>query len=275
MWELELRAGDRVLLCSDGLSNEVGTDEMAAILRTVADPQEAAQRLVDVANEHGGADNITVVIVDVQVGARRRRAGREGDPAGSRHRRNRCRRWRRPPPCRRCHRRRARRTPGGQSGTGPRVARLDREHARCVLASRRTTPWHRVPSSSSATNRRRWRRPGHAATSSSWAPTSVPVARSTTRVPPPPSPRADVPEEGEPGRPPAPPGDPAPHHAACDRVRPSGGGGAGRGLLRAALVRLRQLDRDGAGQPDRGEAGPAGRRALVPSEGGGPDRPTP
>ena len=68
MWELELRAGDRVLLCSDGLSNEVEADEMAAVLRTVADPQDAAQRLVDVANEHGGADNITVVIVDVQVG---------------------------------------------------------------------------------------------------------------------------------------------------------------------------------------------------------------
>ena len=68
MWELELRAGDRVLLCSDGLSNEVETDEMAAVLRMVADPQDAAQRLVDVANEHGGADNITVVIVDVQVG---------------------------------------------------------------------------------------------------------------------------------------------------------------------------------------------------------------
>ncbi len=69
MWELELGVGDRVLLCSDGLSNEVETDEMATILRTVADPQEAAQRLVDVANEHGGADNITVIIVDVQVGA--------------------------------------------------------------------------------------------------------------------------------------------------------------------------------------------------------------
>ncbi|MGO9853568.1 MAG: Stp1/IreP family PP2C-type Ser/Thr phosphatase [Acidimicrobiales bacterium] len=68
MWELELRAGDRVLLCSDGLSNEVETEEMASVLRTVADPQDAAQRLVDVANDHGGADNITVVIVDVQVG---------------------------------------------------------------------------------------------------------------------------------------------------------------------------------------------------------------
>jgi PPM family protein phosphatase len=68
MWELELRTGDRVLLCSDGLTNEVGTEEMAAILRDVEDPAAAAQRLVEVANENGGADNITVVVIDVQVG---------------------------------------------------------------------------------------------------------------------------------------------------------------------------------------------------------------
>ncbi len=68
MWQLELRTGDRVVLCSDGLTNEVGSDEMAGILREVADPGEAAQRLVEAANRHGGADNITVVVVDVQVG---------------------------------------------------------------------------------------------------------------------------------------------------------------------------------------------------------------
>jgi serine/threonine protein phosphatase PrpC len=68
MWELEVRTGDRVLLCSDGLTNEVGAEEIAGILGEVNDPEEAAQRLVDVANEHGGADNITVVVVDVQVG---------------------------------------------------------------------------------------------------------------------------------------------------------------------------------------------------------------
>jgi PPM family protein phosphatase len=68
MWELELRTGDRVVLCSDGLTNEVGSDEMAAILGEVDDPEEAAQRLVDAANENGGADNITVVVIDVQVG---------------------------------------------------------------------------------------------------------------------------------------------------------------------------------------------------------------
>ena len=54
-----------MLLCSDGLSNEVGTDEMVAILEREADPADAARRLVQAANEHGGADNITVVVVDV------------------------------------------------------------------------------------------------------------------------------------------------------------------------------------------------------------------
>ncbi len=68
MWELGLHAGDRVLICSDGLTNEVGLEEMQSILEEVADPGEAAHRLVEVANGHGGADNITVVVVDVQVG---------------------------------------------------------------------------------------------------------------------------------------------------------------------------------------------------------------
>ena len=76
MWELELRTGDRVLLCSDGLTNEVGSDEIAGILDEVDDPAQAAQQLVDAANGHGGADNITVVVVDVQV-------GEEGDGASA------------------------------------------------------------------------------------------------------------------------------------------------------------------------------------------------
>lgn len=58
-------AGDRILLCSDGLYNEVDDDEVARVLRTVGDPTEAARNLVDQANTNGGADNISVVIVDV------------------------------------------------------------------------------------------------------------------------------------------------------------------------------------------------------------------
>lgn len=57
--------GDRLLLCSDGLYNEVDDATIARVLRTVDDPAEAAQNLVDQANAHGGADNISVVVVDV------------------------------------------------------------------------------------------------------------------------------------------------------------------------------------------------------------------
>ena len=68
MWELQLRSGDRVVLCSDGLSNELTNDELAEVLSRVPDPGEAAHQLVEIANEHGGSDNITVVVVDVLVG---------------------------------------------------------------------------------------------------------------------------------------------------------------------------------------------------------------
>jgi len=70
LWELQVRTGDRLVLCSDGLSNEVDPQEMAAILAATPDPQGAAEALVARANEHGGNDNITVVVVDVLVGGR-------------------------------------------------------------------------------------------------------------------------------------------------------------------------------------------------------------
>ena len=57
--------GDRFLLCSDGLFNEVSNDQMASVLRRLADPDEAAEELVRLANEGGGRDNITVVVADV------------------------------------------------------------------------------------------------------------------------------------------------------------------------------------------------------------------
>jgi len=68
MWDLQLRSGDRLVLCSDGLSNELTNDELAEVLSRVPDPGEAAQQLVEIANDHGGSDNITVVVVDVLVG---------------------------------------------------------------------------------------------------------------------------------------------------------------------------------------------------------------
>ncbi len=65
MWDLVPYNGDRLLLCSDGLTNEVDDETIASVLRRVRDPEAAASDLVNRANEAGGRDNITVVIVDV------------------------------------------------------------------------------------------------------------------------------------------------------------------------------------------------------------------
>lgn len=68
VWELHLQSGDRIVLCSDGLNNEVGDEEIAEVLGRVADPSEAARKLVETANDHGGNDNVTVLVIDVLVG---------------------------------------------------------------------------------------------------------------------------------------------------------------------------------------------------------------
>ena len=57
--------GDRILLASDGLSNELDDGQIASMLRRLADPEEAARELVRAAKANGGNDNITVVVVDV------------------------------------------------------------------------------------------------------------------------------------------------------------------------------------------------------------------
>lgn len=59
------KIGDRYLLCSDGLFNEVDANTIATILATEADPEVATQKLIAAANEGGGHDNITTVIADV------------------------------------------------------------------------------------------------------------------------------------------------------------------------------------------------------------------
>ncbi len=57
--------GDRYVLCSDGLFNEVPEPAIATVLRRVPDPADAADELVRLAVEGGGRDNVTVVVVDV------------------------------------------------------------------------------------------------------------------------------------------------------------------------------------------------------------------
>ena len=63
-WELELVEGDRLLICSDGLNGMLDDATIAQILAADPDPNVAVQRLVDAANEAGGEDNITVIILD-------------------------------------------------------------------------------------------------------------------------------------------------------------------------------------------------------------------
>ncbi|MBC7250832.1 MAG: Stp1/IreP family PP2C-type Ser/Thr phosphatase [Anaerolineae bacterium] len=58
--------GDRLLLCSDGLSGMISDEEIKQIVLTSMSPQEACRRLVDAANAAGGEDNITVIIVQVE-----------------------------------------------------------------------------------------------------------------------------------------------------------------------------------------------------------------
>lgn len=64
-WEITPFSGDRFLVCSDGLFNEVDDDRISSVLRRLGDPNDAAAELVRMANEGGGRDNITVVLVDV------------------------------------------------------------------------------------------------------------------------------------------------------------------------------------------------------------------
>jgi protein phosphatase len=61
-------AGDRYLLCSDGLFNEVEPERIAAELRRWDDPSDAAGRLVQLANDAGARDNVTCVVVDLRDG---------------------------------------------------------------------------------------------------------------------------------------------------------------------------------------------------------------
>jgi PPM family protein phosphatase len=63
--DVPLIDGDRLLICSDGLTGMVTEPQIQAILETTQDPQEAADRLVKAANRAGGIDNITVVILDI------------------------------------------------------------------------------------------------------------------------------------------------------------------------------------------------------------------
>ena len=61
---MDLHAGDRLILCTDGLTSMVDRENIQEILEAESDPQAASERLVDAANAAGGDDNITVIVLD-------------------------------------------------------------------------------------------------------------------------------------------------------------------------------------------------------------------
>jgi protein phosphatase len=61
----EARAGDRYLLCSDGLSGVVSDETLADTLQAYRDPRECADRMIELALRGGGPDNITCIVADV------------------------------------------------------------------------------------------------------------------------------------------------------------------------------------------------------------------
>ncbi|WP_231505132.1 PP2C family serine/threonine-protein phosphatase [Cellulomonas sp. URHE0023] len=64
VWLLPVSPGDRMLMCSDGLTDALSDARIEAELRAADDPQDAADRLIAAALAAGGTDNVTAVVVD-------------------------------------------------------------------------------------------------------------------------------------------------------------------------------------------------------------------
>lgn len=64
-FQVTLRKGDVVLMCSDGLSNMVTDEELCRIVKGPEELEQKAQKLIDTANENGGRDNIAVILMAV------------------------------------------------------------------------------------------------------------------------------------------------------------------------------------------------------------------
>ncbi|MUK03633.1 SpoIIE family protein phosphatase [Vibrio cholerae] len=63
-WLMPVEEGDRILVCSDGLSGEVSDDGIYAVMSSVQDPQQACEDLVEATLRSGARDNVTLIVVD-------------------------------------------------------------------------------------------------------------------------------------------------------------------------------------------------------------------
>ena len=80
---LTLAPGDSLLLCSDGLCQYVGDDDIHQIILSAPSPQEACRRLIDAANRAGGPDNITAIVVQIDtLGKSEEDKGEDRQPSG-------------------------------------------------------------------------------------------------------------------------------------------------------------------------------------------------
>ncbi len=61
----ELQVGDTYMLCSDGLTGMVEDNEIKQVLNELQDPEQAVRKLIDLANDYGGTDNITAIVLKV------------------------------------------------------------------------------------------------------------------------------------------------------------------------------------------------------------------
>jgi len=65
----DAQVGDSYVLCSDGLSGMIEDDEILALVQSSAELPDVCRKLIALANEHGGEDNITAVVVRIDAGA--------------------------------------------------------------------------------------------------------------------------------------------------------------------------------------------------------------
>ena len=65
-FDVKLEKGDKLLLCSDGLTNMVEDEDILQLVKKSASLKEAAERLVTEANKNGGKDNISVVLAEYE-----------------------------------------------------------------------------------------------------------------------------------------------------------------------------------------------------------------
>lgn len=66
MYYKRLHVGDRMVLCSDGLTRHVKPDEIAKLALSDPNPDVASQKMIDLANERGGEDNVSVIVISVE-----------------------------------------------------------------------------------------------------------------------------------------------------------------------------------------------------------------